>query len=365
MRFHTVVAVVGAQLQKFGQILVPGVEINRDRTLTHSELVDRDSGVVDEPNPAYYAACRALKSAYGRARRAHLAEIKPHSTAEFADFREIVYAAVNAVQRVWNGVDETAGKLMVRLAGIGQRRRRDGDFQKRKHIVKLAHPLHFVLFVHRKMHCDAEEHLLRRFEQRTVEIVDYVSFQHELQRRISEKVVAAAVYDGRALRDFLPRVMFEDVRPVKFPFGKIGKFCVKSFDVTRFELCGELLIHIEHHKPRGDELPLGGFLRGEFHRGAHQRRVFCTFVRTFPRERGKFAAEMHQVVFGFGIIVLYPFQHSDEHGVVETRSNLVAVRSRFCTCVAVEDETLDLVKIALFHKGFFRKVLHLFDRDGK
>lgn len=75
VRFHPVVAVVGAELQKFGKILVPGVEIDRHRALPHPELIHGDRGVVDDLDPAYHAARRALKASDGRARGADLAEI--------------------------------------------------------------------------------------------------------------------------------------------------------------------------------------------------------------------------------------------------------------------------------------------------
>ena len=52
VRLHAVVAVIGAQLQELGQVLVPGVEVHRRRALTHAELVHGHGRVIDELYPA-------------------------------------------------------------------------------------------------------------------------------------------------------------------------------------------------------------------------------------------------------------------------------------------------------------------------
>ena len=83
MRLHAFVAVVGAECEKFGQILMPNVEIDGDRSRAHAELVDGNGGVVDQTNPANDAAGNAFKSANRRADRAHFPEIHAHAAAEF------------------------------------------------------------------------------------------------------------------------------------------------------------------------------------------------------------------------------------------------------------------------------------------
>ena len=42
MGFHSVIPIIGAQLQEFRQIPVPGVQIDRSRSLSHAQLIHRD-----------------------------------------------------------------------------------------------------------------------------------------------------------------------------------------------------------------------------------------------------------------------------------------------------------------------------------
>lgn len=223
VRLHPVVAVVGAELQKLGQILVPCVEIDRNGALTHAELIHRDGGVVDEFDPTDDSARRALEAAYGRARRAYFAEIETHAAPELAHFGEVVDAAVDAVERIGHGVDETARELMIGLAGVGKRWGRHRHFQKGKHVVERLHPAHPVLLIHRKVHSDAEEHLLRSLEQRAVEVVDDIAFEHELQGGIGEKFVTLRVDETGAGVHFLLCIVFEDIFAVKTAVGKIAQ----------------------------------------------------------------------------------------------------------------------------------------------
>ena len=63
MCFHPIIPVVGADLKEFRQISVPAVQIDRNRTLPHSQLINSHSGIIDEPNPAQHAAGRTLETA--------------------------------------------------------------------------------------------------------------------------------------------------------------------------------------------------------------------------------------------------------------------------------------------------------------
>ena len=108
VRLHAVVAVVCAQLEEFGQVFVPHVEIHRHRSLAHSELVYGYGGVVDEPHPPYHSACHAFETSYVAACGTHLSEVHTHSAAELAHHCEVVYAAVYALKSVGHGVDEAA-----------------------------------------------------------------------------------------------------------------------------------------------------------------------------------------------------------------------------------------------------------------
>ena len=105
---HAVVAVVGAELQELGQILVPYIQVNCHGTLSHSQLVYRYSGVVDEFHPSDDTAGYSFETTDIATRGTYLAEVHPHAAAELAHLREVVQRAVDAVQTVGDSVYEAA-----------------------------------------------------------------------------------------------------------------------------------------------------------------------------------------------------------------------------------------------------------------
>ncbi|MPM57319.1 hypothetical protein SDC9_104141 [bioreactor metagenome] len=194
MRLHAVVAVVCFDLEKLRQVLMPNVEIDRNRALPHAELIDRDGGVVCEANPADHAARRALEPADGAALRAHLAEIEPHTAAIFAHLRKVVDAAVDAGQAVRDGVDKAAGELMKRLSRVGERRGRHGHLERAEHFIKPPHPDEAIPRLrHSEMQRDTEIHLLRRLQRLTLVAADDIAPQQQLQTRIGELFVVCLV----------------------------------------------------------------------------------------------------------------------------------------------------------------------------
>ena len=84
MRLHTVVAVIGSQLQKLRQILMPCIQIHCHRALAHPKLIHRHSGIIHQLDPTDHAARRAFKPANTATRGPYLAKIQPHATAKLA-----------------------------------------------------------------------------------------------------------------------------------------------------------------------------------------------------------------------------------------------------------------------------------------
>ena len=187
MRLHAVVAVVGAQLQEFGQVAVPGIEVDRDGALAHAELVDRDGGIVDDADPPDHAARDAGEASDRTAGRADLAEVHTHAAAGFRHLREVVDAAVDAGEAVGHRVDEAARELVVGLAGIREGRRRHRDLEARQHVVGALDPLHAVgLFPEGQVERDAQVHLLRALEQLVIVRADGIAFEHEVEAGVGE-----------------------------------------------------------------------------------------------------------------------------------------------------------------------------------
>ena len=359
MRLHAVVAVIRAQLQKLGQILVPGVEVHRRRALAHAELVDGHGRVVDEFNPAYDAARRAVKAAYGAAGGAHLAEVEPHASAELADLGEVVYAAVDALQAVRHGVYEAAGELVVGLARVGERRRGHRDLLPAEHVVEFAHPAQAAApLLHGQVQRDAEVHLLRRLERHALVGLNHIAAQHQVEARIGEEFVPLRADETRRLVYFLAGVVLEDIPAVEPLVGQVAQLLVKTVYAAALQLACKLQLKAEVKQPRRDELPLRRLLGGELHCRFHQRGERFAAVHAALEETGKLAAERGQVVLLLGEVSLYPkqavLQARDPHRVRECTAH----RALFRALLAVQYVALGGVVEAVRHQGALYLVLY-------
>ena len=165
MCFHPIVTVIGAQLQKFGQIFVPNIEINGHGSLSHTKLIDGHGSVIDQLHPSDYTSCRTFKTADFTAGGTHFTEIQPHSAAEFAQLREVIDTPIDAFETVRNSIYETTRQLMKRFAGIGQRGSSHRYLEFAQHIVELLYPFHPVVrLVHCQVQGDSEIHFLYGFD---------------------------------------------------------------------------------------------------------------------------------------------------------------------------------------------------------
>ena len=207
---HAVVAVVGPKLQKFRQVLVPGVQVNGHRALAHAQLVHGHRRVVHQLHPADHAPRRALKAADAAARGPDLSEIKAHAAAKFADLGKIVDAAVNALQAVRHRVDKAAGKLVEGLSGVGQGGRGHGNLHVAQHIVKTAHPGHAAvrLLLHGQMQGDSQVHLLGRLQRLALVVLDHIALDQQIQAGVGEQLVPLRIQKGLRLPDLRLRVVF-------------------------------------------------------------------------------------------------------------------------------------------------------------
>ena len=190
MRLHAVVAVVGAQLQKLREILVPRIYVDRHRALPHAQLIHGNSSVVHQPDPADDAARRPLKAPNGAVGGPYLAIVQPHAAPKLGHLGKIVNGAVDAVQTVRHRVDKAAGKLVMGLSRVGHGGGGHGDLHAAEHIVKPPDPAHAVRgLIHGKVERDAQEHLLRRFQRLTAAGLDDVSLEQQVKAGIGEQRV--------------------------------------------------------------------------------------------------------------------------------------------------------------------------------
>ena len=359
VRLHAVVAVIGAQLQKLRQVLVPGVEVHRRRALAHTELVDGHGRVVDELYPAYDAARRAVKAADGAAGGAHLAEVETHAAAELADLGEVVYAAVDALQAVGHGVYEAAGELVIGLARVGERRRGHRDLLPAEHVVEPAHPAEAVrLLLHRQVQRDAEVHLLRRLERHAPVGLYHVASQHQVEAGVGEQLVALRPDEGRRLLQLGAGVVLEYVPAVEPLVGQIAQLFIEAVYAPALQLRGQLQLEAEVQKPRRDELPLRRLLGGQLHRGLHQRGERLAAGHAALEEAGELAAERGQRVLVLREVALYAEQAALQARDSRRLGQRPARRAQLRALLPVEYVALGGVVEAVRHQRALHLVLY-------
>ena len=363
MGFHAVVAVVGAQRKKFRQIAVPDIEIHRHSALAHTQLIDGDSGVVGQSDPANDAAGCAFKTTDRRAHGADLAEIEPHTAAEFAHLGKIVDAAVDALEAVGHGVDEAARELVKRLARIGQRRRRHRHLEGREHVVEAAHPVQTLLprFQHRQMQRDTEEHFLHAFQRHAGVAAHDVAFEQKLDAGIIDQLVAAFVDEGRCFEDLLAAVVLQDVAAVEAFLGEVFDLFVEIVDaVVGHALCQGAL-KLEKIDARGDKFPARRFLGRQLHTGLDEKGEALCQGKPRLVERLELDQEIFQPIHLAGKIALdlfeelVHFRHFREAGGDHAAGAALAL-----AVLAVEDEAFDFFIIVFFDECFFDQVLNVF-----
>ncbi len=119
MSLHALVTVVGAQLEELRQVTMPYVEVDGYGAGAHAELVYRHGRVVDDADPANHASRSPFEPSDGAPCRTHLAEVHAHAATILRYLREVVYTAVDALERVGNGVYEAARELVAGRACVG------------------------------------------------------------------------------------------------------------------------------------------------------------------------------------------------------------------------------------------------------
>ena len=195
MGFHAVIPVVGAQLQKFRQVLVPYVQVYGYRSLSHSQLIYGNGCVVHQFHPPDNSSCHTFETPYVSTGRTYFAEIHSHTSTELADHGEVVNASVYTFQTVGHGVDEATGQLMIRFSGIGKCRGSHGYLQFTQQIIEFSYPLQTVVpFRHCKMEGNTQIHFLYGFNRFMGACTDKVAFDKQIQSGIVEELVTLRTY---------------------------------------------------------------------------------------------------------------------------------------------------------------------------
>ena len=150
-------------------------------------MIYRHSRIVGQLNPSDDAAGRALIAANVATVGAHFTKIQAHTAAKLGDVGKVGNAPIDAFERIVDRVDEATGHLMMRLAGIGQSRRRHRHLLFAQHIIKSAHVVHSILrFAHCQMQRNAEIHFLRRFQLFMHKVAHRIAAQEQVQAAIRQ-----------------------------------------------------------------------------------------------------------------------------------------------------------------------------------
>ena len=367
VRLHAVVAVVRAQREEFGQVAMPRVQVHRHGALPHAQLVDRHGRVVRQANPTDDAAGRPVEPADGAARRAHLAEVQAHAAAVLAHLREVVDAAVDAVQAVGHRVDEARRQLMERLARVRQRGRGHGHLERGQHVVEAAHPSQALgrVLLHGEVQRDAEEHLLRRLERRALVRADDVAVEQQLQTRIGEQVVAGGVEEGGGLAQLGGRVVLQDVVAVEALFGEEGHLLRERLDMAGGHALVEGAVELHHEQARGDDLPARCLLGGQLDGRLDEHGQLLVVGGVGFRERLELVVQVRELVFLAGELLLHGGQHARQRGDAgQLRAQALAGGALAGAVLAVQDVAFELLVVVRLHERALDEVLHVLDRDG-
>ena len=118
---------------------------------------------------------------------------------------------------------------MVRLSGIGLRRRRHGYLMQAHNVVKFLDIEGTVLLLlHGKMHGNAEIHLLRRLKRNMLSVPYHITGKEKVQSGIGEEVISSLVHHLRQLFHFLLRISLQNIASVKSLLGQIAKLLIEA-----------------------------------------------------------------------------------------------------------------------------------------
>ena len=106
---------------------MPDIECDGNRSETGSELIDSDSGIVDDLDPGVDATRHPLDTADRAASRPDISEIHPDASPEFGDLSHIFHSVVDAAQIIIDIDLEATRELVIIRSGIQQRRSREGN----------------------------------------------------------------------------------------------------------------------------------------------------------------------------------------------------------------------------------------------
>ena len=192
VRAAAVVAGVLAQLEKFLDVAVPGLQVGADRALAFAALIHRHGRIVRHLQERHHAIGLAVGALDVTAHAAHRRPVVAEAAGKLGQHRVVVDRVEDAVQIVRHLREVAARQLRAQRAAVEQGRRRAHEVETRQQLVELDRAGLAVDLVHRQAHRHAHEERLRQLEAHLV-AVDEVTVVQRLEAEKVEIAVALAI----------------------------------------------------------------------------------------------------------------------------------------------------------------------------
>ncbi len=296
----TIVAGVLAQVEKFLDVLVPGLEIGTDRALALAALVHGHGRVVDDLQERHHALALAVGALDMGAHGAYRRPVVAQTAGEFGQQRVVLHRLVDAVQIVIDRGQITARELRAQRARVEQRGRAAHEIERGEQLVELDGFFFALDLVDRQAHGHAHVERLRQLEAGGL-VMDEVTIVERLQAQIGELQIAIG---DQGVTQLLEVVLGQT---------RVQQLVVhRAMDIVG-EVGGVLLAHLG--------------VRGVLHLtvGQKRQRFMAELVHEQTRGRGAVVGLGFQALTGrqdesggqlvFGDAVVGVFQRVVEHGL--------------------------------------------------
>ena len=248
---------------------------------------------------------------------------------------------------------------MVRLPGIGLGRCRHRHLMETHHVIKLFHIKRtvFLLFLHGKMHGNAEIHLLRGLERDMLPVPNDIARKKKVQTGIGEEVISAYVHKLRNFFYLFPRIRFQNICSIKSLLREIGKFLIES--VQRPTLFGSFQFFMKsiRKKTAGDSLPVRLFLCSEFCRGSCEKGKPLRNLLFSLTERKVLCRKAGEVVIRK--ILLHLPEHLVNALFTDFFPNTLPEMTKQSALFPIQNIGSCHLIVSILHQGFFYGILYL------
>ena len=240
MRAAAVITGVLAQLEKFLDVEVPGLEVGTDRAFALSALIHRHGCVVNDLEKGYDALRLSVRTLDVGAEGADWRPIVAESAGELRQHGIVMDRAVDAVEIVWNRRQVARRKLRTERACVEQGRGGAHVVEAGKQLVELDCSSLAVVLVDGEAHGHPHEEALRQLQANVIRMEE-IAVVERLQAEICELQIALRAQGGAQAR----QVVFLQPRIQQFQLGAASDIFREALGVDGCHLrlrCGVVTV---------------------------------------------------------------------------------------------------------------------------